>query len=142
MAKAQRFNNKLVRCGDAATVACTCAAAPCTTICNLETASDVDVYFEDITDCGLGGCFAKTHTKTFLCTWDGAFWSHTTPANDWVGVRCFGGNMQVYYLLSTAALCFSSVNVADCLPQTVKNQNWCLPDEPEGQSGFAIVSVH
>ena len=134
MAKAQRFNNKLVRCGNAITTACTCGEAPCVTICDLDTANDVLVTFDnDMSDCDdLGhpcncpsGCICEGvfNGNSFQCVWNGGVnaWVYTL-GNTTVFVQCYVGT-QLYVLAESGTPgsnnCFLGALPAKCLPQTI-----------------------
>ena len=160
MAKAQRFNNKLVRCGDAATIACTCGGLNCKgSVCDISHGCDLNVFFEGISDCDDGSpdcigveCEATFNGNTFLCTWDGAFggvgyWTFD-DGNILVIVNCTAGDMWVWAMDDNTIdnnNCFYQYNIAAAiLPQTLDStldEADCVVNEACGYEGTATVSI-
>jgi len=144
MAKIHRLNNKAGRCGDALAVSCTCGATPCTTICNIDTGEDLDLFFDDLLDCPAPqNCPGTFNGNTFQLTYNavGGYWQYIV-GNTWIFALCFGGTNIVINASSNANgnYCFYANVAADCLTQRVWNQ--ISIREPCYDAGFVDVSIH
>ena len=124
MAKSQRFNNSLVRCGNSATIACTCGTD---TICTLSTTKDVFVTPSGLVDCPApcaGGVAAFFNGNTFQCVWSPAppWWVWTNGTYQITVFCTLGTTINVSIInLNGLETYFLQAVLGTILPQTVLN---------------------
>lgn len=124
-----------------------CCCEPIT-ICNVDTSNDLDVFFDDIVDCGLGaGDCTALNNKTFRTVWNGSLWTITDiPSGLTVTITKSPPTfiLRAFFTALPGEFCyFKNTNCAP-LPQTINNSfviGSCAPLTIEGHDGFAIISV-
>ena len=120
-----------------------------TTICTLDTSNDLDIYFDNISDCV--ACDVNCNLlngNTYRCVWDAG-------SNAWIGsdasfsveAQCISGDILIgARAKSNTSFCFAVWETATVLPQTAYSSqiigDCCsLTFSPSGYGGYAIVSV-